>query len=215
MRSPSKLEVEKVKVVYPGIDSSKMRPSKKKPQKFFLVPGRIGWTKNLELAIAAFEEFQKLSPRFKDFSLVIAGGVDKKSYSYLGHLRRLAVSNPAIRFEPNPSDKRYYSLYSDCFSVLFPAINEDWGIVPVEAMAYGKPVIAANQGGPKESVLHGKTGWHAEPDAKSFASLMSKLVSSPALYRSFSKAAAKRAKQFDWKEFASEMDDEMQSLAGN
>ena len=203
-----------VRVIYPGIDSSKMKPSRKKPEKLFLVPGRIGWTKNLELAIDAFNEFQKSSPKFKDFRLVISGGVDKKSFSYLGHLRRHAVSNQSIRFEPNPSDKKYYSLYAGCFAVLFPAINEDWGIVPVEAMAFGKPVIAANQGGPQESVLNGKTGWHSEPSPAAFASLMKKLVSSPSLYRRFCKAAAKRAKDFDWNKFAQELDAEMEKLAG-
>ena len=49
-------------------------------------------------------------------------------------------------------------LYSNCTAVLYPPINEDYGLVPLEAMASYKPVIAVNEGGIKETVEDGKTG---------------------------------------------------------
>ena len=49
--------------------------------------------------------------------------------------------------------------------VIYTPENEHFGIVPIEAMAAGKPVIACRSGGPKESVLHGETGYLCEPIA--------------------------------------------------
>ena len=55
-------------------------------------------------------------------------------------------------------DEQLRELYVGCRAVIFPAEDEDFGIVPVEAMAYGKPVIAHDSGGVKETVIDGKTG---------------------------------------------------------
>jgi len=48
-------------------------------------------------------------------------------------------------------------------------IDEHFGIVPLEAMAAARPVVAVGLGGPCESVVHGTTGWLCEPSAAAFA----------------------------------------------
>ena len=64
-----------------------------------------------------------------------------------------------VVFKLNPSDAQVRSLYANCTALLFTPINEDFGIVPLEAMASSKAVIAVNEGGPSETVLQGKTGF--------------------------------------------------------
>ena len=55
-------------------------------------------------------------------------------------------------------------------AVVFPSVNEPFGQVPVEAMACGTPVIASDSGGPRETILEGKTGYHFRTnDAASLA----------------------------------------------
>ena len=49
--------------------------------------------------------------------------------------------------------------YSRCFAVLYPARNEDFGLVPIEGMMSSKPVIALNEGGVKETIKEGETGF--------------------------------------------------------
>ena len=54
--------------------------------------------------------------------------------------------------------------------------NEHFGIVPLEAMAAGRPVIACNSGGPRESVLHDVTGFLCAPLPGNFADAMQRLM---------------------------------------
>jgi len=48
--------------------------------------------------------------------------------------------------------------------LIYTPSNEHFGIVPLEAMLAGVPVLAANTGGPLETVVDGETGWHCPPD---------------------------------------------------
>lgn len=129
--------------LHPGVDWENIKPGKKF-EKYFLVPGRIMWTKNIELAIDSFKLFNS---KIGDYKLIIAGMVDKKSKKYSKSLRKMSPINKNIIFITNPSDKKMASLYSNCFTALSTAFNEDWGITTIEANAYGKPVIAVNMGG--------------------------------------------------------------------
>lgn len=73
----------------------------------------------------------------------------------LAHLKRIA--RPHIRFLERQPDSVIADHYSRCRAVVFPGI-EDFGIVPVEAMASGKPVIAFDYGGARDTVIDGVTG---------------------------------------------------------
>ena len=66
-------------------------------------------------------------------------------------------NNHLVRFELNPSDTQVATLYATHKVLLFPAL-EDFGIVPLEAMASGCWAVAPKQGGTGETVIDGKTG---------------------------------------------------------
>jgi glycosyltransferase involved in cell wall biosynthesis len=73
-------------------------------------------------------------------------------------LRRLAATAPVqVHFVPAPSTPLLWALYRRCALYVFPPV-EDFGIMPVEAMAAGAPVIANSVGGATESVVPGRTG---------------------------------------------------------
>lgn len=65
--------------------------------------------------------------------------------------------NTLVRIEKNPTDEQVAHFYASHKALLFPAL-EDFGIVPLEAMASGCWVVAPQQGGTGETVINGKTG---------------------------------------------------------
>jgi len=171
------------------------------------------WTKNIQLGIEAFRRLREQSPRGQRFRLVIAGMVDKKSQPYLQALQAQARGDCGIDFVVSPSDEELKSLYERCYAVLFTAFNEDWGLVPLEAMAAGSPVISVERGGPRESILHGETGFLVPPEPDAFAHAMAKLVRHPELAATMGAAARERAAAFPWQAFVSRIDTYIDSLA--
>jgi alpha-1,3/alpha-1,6-mannosyltransferase len=114
--------------------------------------------------------------------LVIAGGYDTRlteNVQYLQELGRMASSmqvRDRIIFLPSFTNSQREALLASCIGVLYTPEGEHFGIVPLEAMASGTPVIACNSGGPLESVVQGETGYLCKPLAEEFASAMKKLI---------------------------------------
>ena len=69
-----------------------------------------------------------------------------------------AMAGSTVEFLGGVSDDQLSELYAGAKALLYPVEDEDFGIVPIEAMAYGTPVIAHNSGGPKETVVTGRNG---------------------------------------------------------
>jgi len=197
-------DADRIDILRPGIDAARIRPS---PvfEPYFLVPGRIMWTKNIQLAIEAFAIAKPDLP--SGFRLVVAGMVDQKSQAYSNDLRDRALAIGGIEFVIGPPDSDMQRLYDHCTSVVFTAFNEDWGLVPVEGMAAGKPVLAVDAGGPKESVLDQVTGFLEQDDPQAFARRMVELANDPALARRLGTAAAERARLYTWDAFVAGLDD--------
>ena len=128
-------------LIYPPLDISKFYVSNDQGD-YFLMVGRLVAYKRFDLGIKAFNKF--------GFSLKIAGvGPEFKK------LRKMAKDN--IEFLGSVSDDQLASLYSKTKALVFPQ-EEDFGIVPLEAMASGRPVIAFRSGGAIETIVEGKTG---------------------------------------------------------
>lgn len=202
---------DRIEVTYPGVDLDYFAPNGRS-EPFFLLPGRIMWTKNLELGVRAFLRLREADPAARDFRLVVAGVVDEKSRPYLAHLQQLASRGSGVEFVVDPSDALYRELHQRCFAVLFTPLNEDWGFVPLEAMATEKPVIAVAQGGPQESVADGRTGFLVPPRPQAFAAAMSELIHSPTLARRMGSAGRDRAGEFSWDKFVDRIDDYLDGL---
>jgi glycosyltransferase involved in cell wall biosynthesis len=201
---------DQVEIASPGIDKRKISFSPRRDLYFFL-PGRIKWTKNIELGIRAFLEFK--SRAISDFRLVIAGMVDDKSLGYYKNLIRQVEGREDVVFICGPADEQMSELYKNCYAVLFPSFNEDFGLVPIEAMSHGKPVVAVNRGGPAEVLVHGETGWLVEGNVDKFSRAMEYLVRNPSLAREMGENAVKRCELFTWDNFVAKIDNFLDTLA--
>lgn len=102
---------------------------------FFLCAGALVPYKRIDVAIEAF--------RSLGLPLWIAGGGPEQA-----RLKELAPSN--VKFLGRVSEALLWECYRRCEALVFPGI-EDFGIVPVECMASGRPVIAIDAGGIRES----------------------------------------------------------------
>jgi glycosyltransferase involved in cell wall biosynthesis len=98
--------------------------------------------------------------------LVIVGEIDHKFQFYGEETKLLASEAENIHIKGFVSDSELKDLYSKCKGVIYLPHFEDLGIVPIESMASGKPVIAAAEGGPLETVIDGQTGWLIKPTSK-------------------------------------------------
>lgn len=131
-------------VIYPPVSlSTTSRGFKKNKQEYYLSVGRLMWAKRIDLVIAAAN---KLSLPLK----VVGAGPEEEK------LRAMAGST--IEFLGPVSDDELARLYQGARATIFSALNEDFGIVPVESQAAGCPVITIAQGGVLETVVDGKTG---------------------------------------------------------
>jgi glycosyltransferase involved in cell wall biosynthesis len=180
---------------------------------YFLIAGRLMWTKNIELGIRAFRSLLEQNPGLGHFRLVIAGIVDRKSVPYFEYLKTLAAGEERIEFRPFPSDEELRVLYRNCRAVVFTPFNEDWGIVPLEAMSFGKPVVAVNRGGPTESIEHGVQGFLCEPDPEEFALHMGLLASNTDLAERMGTAGILHSRKFTWQAFVAPVDNALEKLS--
>jgi glycosyltransferase involved in cell wall biosynthesis len=207
------VENERVEVAYHGVDADRFRHDGRR-ELFFLVPGRIMWQKNIQLAIRAWLRF-KPDPNDNDYRLVIAGMVDMKSRPYLTQMRNEARGRDDIVFVESPSDSELLDLYQRCSAVVFPSLNEDWGLVALEAMACGKAVIAINRGGPRESVIHGQTGFLCDDDPRAFTRALHTVAQMPEPQLDvIATSARERALRFSWSSFVDRIDGHVNELAG-
>ncbi len=140
-------------VVYPGIidfwfrESSNSLPDivpKDFKKEYFLVVSRLYDYKRIDWAIKACKEKQK--------KLIVVG--DGPDHAYL---KKIAKGSKNILFLGYVSEENLRTIYRNAKALIFPGI-EDFGLVPVEAMACGCPVLAYDYGGVTETVIEGKTG---------------------------------------------------------
>lgn len=134
-------------MIYPPVDIRKLeiRSTKSEKDEYFLVVSRLVASKNVDLVVEVCRNL-KLPLR------VVGTGRE------LGNLKVVSGDKSNIKFLGEVKDDQLIGLYQNCRAVIFAASDEDFGLVPVEAMAAGKPVIALAEGGVKETVIDGKTG---------------------------------------------------------
>ena len=133
----------KAGVVWPPVDTAAFAPVPASQRgDYFLMVGELVPYKRPELVVEACNRMRK--------KLVVIGGGEM-----LGAIRRLAGPSVTVMGARPFEDLRHH--YAHCEALIFPG-EEDFGIVPVEAMASGRPVIAFGRGGATETVIPGLSG---------------------------------------------------------
>jgi len=168
-------------VIYPPVEIKKWRTSNGF-KNYFLYVGRLVKYKKPEIVIEAFNQTK--------LPLKVVG-----TGPLLPQLKANAQSN--IRFLGRVTDEELQKIYRECAALIFPTV-EDFGIVPIEVMASGRPVIAYQEGGAAETVVPGVTGeFFPKQSASALVDVLRQF--SPEKYQP--EVIRQHAEQFDKKNF--------------
>ena len=94
--------------------------------------------------------------------------------------------------------KRYFEYLRAMDVLVLPSKDEAFGIVNIEAMALGKPIIASNQGGIPEAVINGRNGVLIEPNAEDVAEAILYLYRNEDVRRHMGENNLQDSKKFAW-----------------
>jgi glycosyltransferase involved in cell wall biosynthesis len=129
-------------IIHPPVQVSETPPTKSK-REYYLYVNRLALAKHPEIAVKVATA--------ENLALVVVG-----AGPMLEGLKEMA--GPTVTFAGAVSDEQLHELYAGAKALLYPVEDEDFGIVPIEALGHGVPVIAHASGGPLETIQDGKTG---------------------------------------------------------
>jgi len=178
---------------YQRADGKTLRKEKGWQDETILISvGRLAPEKNWEILLQAFA---KVYPEHPNLRLVLIGdGTAKESLQELAYdlgISERVTFTGSLPFEEVPA----YLKAADAFS--FASITETQGLVTIEAMAAGLPVVAVDGSGTRDIVEHGKQGYLVENDADALAKGLHQLLSDPGQMKRFRHNALKKSKAFD------------------
>lgn len=189
-------------VINPPIETSKFHY--KKTGKYWLSVSRLITHKRVDMQIKAFQ-------KLKNEKLIIVGSYEKSRHfqQYANYIKKIKPKNVEILSWVDFN--KLVELYANCRGFITTARDEDFGMAPIEAMASGKPVIAPNEGGYKETVIDGVTGRligdiNSDKLIQAIKELGKEIDKNPEKYKN---ACQKRAKKFDVKVFIKKIKEEI------
>lgn len=198
------------KVLYPAIDSKLFKPRRK--ENIICYVGRFSnlvQSKGQEILIAVFKKLVK-EKNFKNWKLILAGGIEVGVGNYMSRLKRLS-QNYNIEIIESPNFSQIIDIYGK--SKIFwsaagygvdqnknPQKVEHFGITVIESMASGCAPIVHNSGGFKEVINDGKNGflWN---DKNELLRLTKKLVEEKGLLKTISSNSLSDSNNYDYEWF--------------
>jgi glycosyltransferase involved in cell wall biosynthesis len=176
------------------------------------IVGRLQRWKGMHTVIDALPAVRAAHP---EAHLVIVGGAHDTEPRYGDDLRALATARGvanAVTFAGFQQDVPRWMQAMDV--IVHASDREPFGIVVIEAMALGKPVIAGNEGGPSEILTEGEHGLLAPfEDAPAVARAITRFLGDPAFAARCGAAAARRAREFSAEAYAEKLTDVVREFA--
>jgi len=168
---------------------------------YWLSVNRLINHKRVDLQLKAFS-------KIPNERLVVVGCYEKAKHfvEYTSYINKIKPSN--VKIVKDLSSDELIELYSECKGFIATSKDEDFGMNIVEAMASGKPVIAVNEGGYKETVIDKVTGRLINADEDSLINAIKEINLCPESYK---ERCIKRVKMFDTKIFVDKIKNEIKS----
>ena len=161
-------------VSYLGVDNRLFKPMNVLKENFVLSVGQCIPEKGFEFILKSLNQINKeLRPVF----ILVT---DHGNIHWENYLKKIAIKlDVKLKILNLISDEELVLLYNQAKMVVYTPYNEPFGLVPLESMSCGTPVVGVNDGGVKETITNGKTGILTERDVKLFANAVESLLKNP------------------------------------
>ena len=172
------IDARNTSVIHSAIHPDFIDPAPPRPWQWrLLYVGRIDRRKGIDTAIAALSHLPEAA------RLTIAGSWDPEEERRLGELATELGVAERVEFRGKLDRAALLAAYADCDATLFPVRwEEPWGLVPLEAMGRGRPVVASGRGGSGEYLADGDNCLIAlADDERMLARAVERLATSPEL----------------------------------
>jgi glycosyltransferase involved in cell wall biosynthesis len=189
-------------VVYGGIDGEIFRHGRSAHPEGVLSVGSLDVIKQHDFVIECVSRVpREQRPRL---TIICPQGTDSTPEAL--YLERLARDRGVtLEIVCGITDDELAARYANAIALLFAARLEPFGLVCVEAMACGCPVLTVAEGGPRETVVNGVTGFVLPRDPDRFAQSLLRLIQDPELGRRLGANGARHVREhFSWKQHAAE-----------
>lgn len=189
------------KIIYPPIETKKYHY--RKNGDFWLSVNRLINHKRVDMQIKAFA-------KMPEEKLIIVGSYEQQPCfrNYAAYIKKIKPDN--VEIKSWVSQEELIELYADCRGFITASQDEDFGLTPLEAMASGKPVIAPNEGGYKETIINGANGRLIDDISEDkIIEAVREINKNPVSYR---EACQKQTKKFDLAIFIDKVKQEIKEL---
>ena len=193
-------------VCYPGVNSAKFRKSNgRRGAVYLLSTNRHYPQKRIDYLLHCMRALVKYYPNLMCY---ITGGFTKHTRYLMKITERYNLAENVV-FTGNLPTGELIKLYQNAYTYTFTSPEEDFGLGPIEAAACGVPSVVWDNAGPKETVIHGRTGFRATPySVKELASFHRQLIENPVLRDEMGEKAYKYSrKKFTWEKHVDVLED--------
>ncbi len=217
------LRSQKVRVIPPGVDLTRFQPQDKTAARrllgwdtaehHLLFVGRIEALKGIDTLIRSLHFVRDAMPELPVRAHIVGGDLEGSQYALDTELARLRAVTRAlglqdqVEFLGSRSQDTLPLYYAAADALVMPSYSESFGMVALEAMSCGRPVIASSVGGLRYLVQDGVTGYHVrEGDAPQLAGRIMALLADPAALARMGAAARSEAVRYSWSRTAAEVE---------
>lgn len=195
-------------ISYHGVDTDVFCPTNMEAgvEQYILSVGAIQQHKGYDFLI---ESFSFIDRKIRPALYLVGNMQDPKER---GILQALAKENEVeLHIEVGVNQATLVQKYNNAVLVAYAPYNEPFGLVPLEAMACGKPVVGVDEGGVKETVVNQYTGLLVERDPRKFGEAIQLLLEEPTLRNQYGKNGRKHTlENWSWEKSVNKLEQYMQ-----
>lgn len=193
-----------------NIDQFQPQPSQPKAD-FVLSVGELTPRKGFDFLV---ESLAHIPPKQRPGLKLACNLIDAQEKAYIEALARQC--GVTLQILPKLNAEQLCVEYNKARLCVYAPVLEPFGLVPLEAMACGTPVVGVREGGVQESIVHEVTGLLVERDPGRFAAAVQSLLAQPTLAADYGRNAREHVlTQWSWERSVAQVEEQLQAIANS